>query len=214
MNASASSLKSLIMASQHAEAATLAAKLEEVCLSQKDFLDKVKDFDTIFSEFQSLQFLKEYAFDLLMAYHLENNNKDEDYFDSKEWMDIEDKTIERGTELLNILLYLSESKDAEVTPDIEDFLYEFLLVDEDEFQDEHRIYEDLIAHADLVEESIDSMLEISKRIDDTSAAYELFLPILIFFKDPQVKLPGKEAVSKLPLLQTCILASLLSYYNA
>ena len=51
----------------------------------------------------------------------------EEYFDSEEWEEIEEKTVERGTELLNVFLYINEANDADAEISIGDFLNEFLL---------------------------------------------------------------------------------------
>src|SRR5690606_41557779 len=69
---------------------------------------------------------------------------EEDYLESEEWEQIEEDTLDRGTELLNVFLYLKECADDEIEADLDDYLKEFLLVEEDEFQDEHRIYEKVI----------------------------------------------------------------------
>lgn len=184
--------------------------LAELFTSNEDFLLQVEKFDEIISANPETQILEEYAFDLLMAHHLEKNQQNEDYFDSKDWQDIEDKTIERGTELLNILLYINESQDADAPISLEDFLYEFLLVDEDEFQDEHRIYEDLISHEEITEENIDTILQIGKAVSERSEIKELFVPLVLFFKNPE----AKDIDTKLQPIERGLLACLLAYKNA
>ncbi len=179
-----------------------------------DFLSKVTTFDQLMASNPAFAELEEYAFDLLMCHHLENNNSNEDYFDSKEWLDIEDKTIERGTELLNMLLYISEAHDTESPVDLEDFLYEFLLVDEDEFQDEHRIYEDLITHQEITEENLDTILHIGKEVSERSEIKELFTPIVLFFKEPDAKTLTKEQHHKLSPVERSLLAAMFAYYSS
>lgn len=193
--------------------AELATAISKVFESDADFLEKVNQFDQLFSQYPDYEPVQEYAFDLMMAYHLEHHNGDEDYFDSPEWQVIEDKTLERGTEFLNILLYISEAQDADAPLHIEDFLYEFLLVDEDEFQDEHRIYEELIANQDLIEEHINSITEVAKRLPDELEIRELFVPLLLFFKEPDAKVVAREFQSKLTKGEYAILSSLLAYTN-
>lgn len=191
----------------------LAAAISKVFESNADFLDKGKQFDQLFTQHPGHGAIQEYAFDLMMAHHLEHHNGDEDYFDSAEWQEIEDQTLERGTEFLNILLYISEAQDADAPMEIEDFLYEFLLVDEDEFQDEHRIYEELIANQDLIEEHINSIVEVAKRLPDELEIRELFVPLLLFFKEPDNKVVTKEYQSKLTKAEYALLSSLLAYTN-
>ncbi len=81
-----------------------------------------------------------------------------------------------------MLLYVSEAIETETPMDLEDFLYEFLLVDEDEFQDEHRIYEDLIANQILIESDPAELAKVSAKLPDSSEMKELFYPVMGFFQ--------------------------------
>jgi enoyl reductase-like protein len=179
--------------------------------SQDDFLTKVKTFDQLLDQYRQLEDIAEYLFDLLMIHHLEKNTHDEDYFDSKEWLDIEDKTLERGTELLNILLYISESKETEAPVSLDDFLYEFLLVDEDEFQDEHRIYESLIEHNELVDEDMGNIRAVADELPESSEIKELFVPIVLFFQHADSNAISNDIYKELQPVERGLLASLLSY---
>jgi hypothetical protein len=169
--------------------------------------------DELLNNYKNFEPIHEYIFDLMMVHHLANYIEDEEYLDSEEWLDIEDKTLERGTEMLNILLYISECNDDDVHLNIDDFLYEFLLVDEDEFQDEHRIYEDLIDNQDLVEESPESVLSISSKIDKDSELKDLFTPLMLFFQDPKNKSINKNIANNINPIERALLGSLLAYYN-
>ena len=213
MNSSIKALENLFYNFNSEKSQTAFLEISAIILTDEDFLQKVKKFDVAIAKHSDYVEVGEYAFDLMMIHHLSNFIEDEDYLDSKEWLDIEDKTIERGTELLNILLYISEVKDDEVEIGIDDFLYEFLLVDEDEFQDEHRIYEDLIVNQDLVEESLENILRISNEILDTSEIKELFTPFILFFQNPQEKLMSKEIYNKLKPTERSILGCLLAFNN-
>jgi hypothetical protein len=153
----------------------------------------------------------EYMFDLLMVHHLENHQKEDDYFESKEWMDIEDKTIERGTELLNLFLYISESKETDAPISLEDFLHEFLLVDEDEFQDEHRIYEPLIEYQEVGEAELESIRLIEKQIPESSEIKELFVPIVLFFQNAENSSISQSVYTQLLPIERSLFACLLSY---
>ncbi len=213
MNASIKALESLFhnFNSENSQAAFL--EISAIILTDDDFLEKVKKFDAAIEKHNVYNEVGEYAFDLMMIHHLSNFIKDEDYLDSKEWLDIEDKTIERGTELLNVLLYISEVKDSEVDISIDDFLYEFLLVDEDEFQDEHRIYEDLIVNQDLVEESLENIIRISSEIVDSTEIKELFTPLILFFQSPNEKLLSKDIYNRLKPAERSVLGCLLAFNN-
>ena len=155
------------------------------------FMEKVELMDEAFDDQPDVDFLREVFFDLLMINFFAEDVKklEEDYLDSKEWEDIEEETIDRGTELLNVLLYIRECHDEEIEPELEDFLKEFLLVEEDEFQDEHRIYEDVIASQILMETSIEEIAKASNELPESSELKDLFYPIMSFFYQPE---PDKE----------------------
>ncbi|MDO8994606.1 MAG: hypothetical protein Q7U83_16180, partial [Daejeonella sp.] len=123
---------------------------------EKPYLEKVDALDSVFDDQPVFEPLRELFFDLLLINFLNEDVRklEEDYLDSPEWEKIEESTIDRGTELLNLLLYLQECQDEAIEPELSDFLREFLLVDEDEFQDEHRIYEEVIANQILVESDL------------------------------------------------------------
>lgn len=151
--------------------------------SDKGFMEKVADLDAAFDDEPSLEHLREIFFDLLMVnFFSEDVHKlEEDYLESPEWDAIENETLDRGTELLNVLLYIQECEDEDIEPELEDFLKEFLLVEEDEFQDEHRIYEDMIANQILMETSIEEISKVSAGLSDESEIKDLFYPVMSFF---------------------------------
>lgn len=169
--------------------------LAGVYSGQKNFMKAVKEFDAWIAANKQVEPLAEYAFDLLLAHHLEQQRGNEDYFDTKEWMNIEDKTIDRGTELLNLLLYISEAFENDVEIELGDFLYEFLLVDEDEFQDEHRIYEDVIDALELMDES-DADFLIALKETYEGELEDLFKPMLIFFKSPKKMIDTSDVLNE------------------
>ena len=164
----------------------LTHKLVAVFEADADFMDKVAQFDGIFDEYPKFEELRETFFDLLMInfFTSDVNKLEEDYLESKEWEAIEDETIDRGTELLNLLLYINECHDEQIKPELEDFLKEFLLVDEDEFQDEFHIYEDLISNQQLAETSIQEICENAKILNLAEEMQELFVPFMAFFLQP------------------------------
>lgn len=164
----------------------LTHKLVTVFEADADFMDKVEKFDAVFDKYPKFEELREVFFDLLMInfFTSDVNKLEEDYLESKEWEAIEDETIDRGTELLNLLLYINECHDEQIKPELEDFLKEFLLVDEDEFQDEFHIYEDLISNQQLVETSIQEICENAKILNLAEEMQELFVPFMAFFLQP------------------------------
>jgi hypothetical protein len=210
MSSSVQALEALL---QHHEGVSKTAfsSFENLFTNSDDFLTKVKDFDQLIDQHHILNDVAEYMFDLLMVHHLESNQQDEDYFDTKEWLDIEDKTIERGTELLNLLLYISESKETDSPISLEDFLHEFLLVDEDEFQDEHRIYEPLIEHQEVGDAEMESIREVEQSILPSSEIKELFVPIVLFFQYADNTSISQDVYRQITPIERSLLACLMSY---
>lgn len=164
---------------------TLLKALTGVFDLEKPYLEKVAAFDSVFDDYPIFEPLRELFFDLLLInfFNEDMRKLEEDYLDSPEWEKIEEKTLDRGTELLNLLLYLQECHDEAIEPELGDFLREFLLVDEDEFQDEYRIYEEVIANQILVDSALKEVARVSAEIPDQSELKELFYPMIGFFRD-------------------------------
>jgi len=162
--------------SEGLEANHVLTALLEVFESDAAFMDKVAKMDAVFDDEQRFEELREYAFDLLMInfFAVDVEKLEEDYLDSEEWEAIEEETIDRGSEMLNILLYLRECDDEDIEPSLEE---------EDEFQDEYRIYEDLIANQILIDSDFEAAAEVTKTISEDEELFELFYPIIGFFID-------------------------------
>jgi len=150
-----------------------------------NFLDKVTAFDAVFDSHPKFEELREVFFDLLMVNFFSNDVQklEDDYLESDEWANIEEETIERGTELLNLLLYIKECKDEDLDPELGDFLKEFLLVEDDEFQDEFEIYEELISNQQLAESSVEDICKAAGKLNISEEMQELFVPFMVFFLD-------------------------------
>jgi hypothetical protein len=169
----------------------------DVFSSDQDFLTKVGMLDEVFDDYPKLEALREVFFDLLMVnfFSADVNKLEEDYLDSPEWEDIEEQTLDRGTELLNLLLYLNECEDEDIEPGLEDYLREFLLVDEDEFQDEYRIYEPIIAHQVLIESPVDEISKVAIKLPEDSELKELFYPVMCFFQNINPSAEAKDNIA-------------------
>lgn len=182
----AASLDKFAVASGN-DSAKLKDSLVEVFSKDLGFLEKVEEFDAAFDEYPAFDELREVFFDLLMINFFASDVKklEEDYLDSEEWVYIEEETIDRGTELLNLLLYINECHDEKIKPELDDFLKEFLLVEEDEFQDEFHIYEDLISNQQLADSSVEDICSHAGMIDLGEEMEELFVPFMVFFHQPK-----------------------------
>jgi len=159
----------------------------EVFSSDEDFMTKVEEMDDVFDTYPAIEPLREVFFDMLMVNFFSADVKklEADYLDSAEWEAIEEDTLDRGTELLNVLLYLNECEDEDIEPGLEDYLKEFLLVDEDEFQDEYRIYEPIIANQILIEGPVEDIAKVAEILPEMSEIKELFYPIMCFFQNTE-----------------------------
>ncbi len=167
------------------DATQLTDEFANVFASDEDFLSKVDELDAVFDENPEVEELREIFFDLLMINFFSADVKklEEDYLDTPEWESIEEETLDRGTELLNLLLYLNECEDEDIEPELQDYLKEFLLVDEDEFQDEYRIYEPVIANQILIESPVSEISKVAATLPEDSELKELFYPMMCFFQN-------------------------------
>jgi hypothetical protein len=175
-----------------------------------DFLARVKRLDEIMAEEPAYEPLSEIIFDLLMVQFLAAEPHKETFFDSPEWQHIEDETISRGTELLNLLLYISDANEADAEISLDDFLNEFLLVDTDEFQDEYKIYEELIRNTELMEAELSSVKQIQSAMKEDAELKDIFTPLVLFFQNPYNELPP-PAESNLSAYEASVLNCLCGY---
>jgi hypothetical protein len=180
------------------ESLAIEERLVDVFSKDMNFLEKVEEFDEVFDEHPKFDELREVYFDLLMInfFTSDVNKLEEDYLESREWEKIEEDTIDRGTELLNLLLYINECHDEQIKPGLEDFLKEFLLVEEDEFQDEFHIYEDLISNQQLAESSVEDICSNADLLDLSEEMEELFVPFMTFFLQPNTSAAVQEDLIK------------------
>lgn len=194
------------------------SQLISVFEADKDFITKVEAMDEIFDASPALDPLREITFDLLMINFFAEDTKklDEDYLESQEWEKIEEDTIDRGSELLNLLLYIKECEDEKINPSLDDYLKEFLLVEEDEFQDEHRIYEDVIANQILMESDLKEIAKVSKKLSPDSEIREIFYPLMAFFYETnpdETFIKEFKALSEDAPFDTAVLNLILSFYK-
>ncbi|MDB5134055.1 MAG: hypothetical protein JWP37_658 [Mucilaginibacter sp.] len=183
------------------DAAQLTLRFYDVFASDDDFLSKVNSLDAAFDDYPQLEILREIFFDLLMINFFSADVKklEDDYLETKEWEEIEEETLDRGTELLNLLLYLNECEDEDIEPDLEDYLKEFLLVDEDEFQDEYRIYEPVIKNQILMESPVEEISRVAETLPDDSEIKEIFYPMMCFFQNLEASDEEKTMIAEYSL---------------
>ncbi|MFA9214158.1 MAG: hypothetical protein ACEQSR_09985 [Candidatus Methylacidiphilales bacterium] len=207
-----SSLKALL--ETYAEGKNLKNITDEcsqIFVEFNSFEDKLKALDALVPK-NGYGEIEEVVFDLMLVHFLSAFAHDEEYFDSEEWIDIEEQTVERGTELLNVFLYINEASDADAEISIGDFLNEFLLTDMDEFQDEFKIYEPIIEN-DLEEADFDDLTALKGTLSDDSPIKDMFIPMVMFFQTPYSVNMVSQFKSNYNSYEIAVLASLIAFAN-
>jgi hypothetical protein len=151
--------------------------------------------DLMINRFPAFEDLREYLIDLCVIRLLSELEEDSEVFESPQWMEIENATADRGTELLNVLVYLQGCKLADTEPDLEDFIYEFLLADEEDYQEELEIYEPFIQHMKAIEAPLKQLIQIGNHEQDSDMR-EIFTPVMLFFREAEEN-PGKLTLALL-----------------
>ncbi|UKJ05767.1 hypothetical protein [Solitalea lacus] len=159
--------------------------LVKIFSSEENFKSKMKAMDDAFDENPEFAPLQEFFFDLLLINFFQSDatRLGEDYLESPEWVKIEDETIDRGTELLNLFLYLHECETENIEPELSDYLKEFLLIEEEEFQEELEIYEEVVANQMLVESTYGEIAKTANKLDETAPLKDLFYVLMSFFNE-------------------------------
>jgi hypothetical protein len=70
-----------------------------------------------------------------------------------------------------------------------------LLVDEDEFQDEYRIYEPVISHQVLMESPVAEISKVAAKLPGDSELKELFYPLMCFFQNVSPSVEVKNTIA-------------------
>jgi hypothetical protein len=127
---------------------------------------------------------------------------------------MEDQYADRGSELLEVLTYIDECKEIEVMPDIEDFIYEYLLSENDPDQETMRLYEPLIRHRELSVEIIENIIEETAHEKENELGPTL-QALLIYFSHPNEvdTLPAVLADLGQSLAEVSALTCCLYFYD-
>ena len=97
---------------------------------------------------------------------------------------------------LGFLVVMPKARILEPNEVSKDFLKEFLLVEEDEFQDEFHIYEDLISNQQLAESSVEDICNNANLLDLSEEMEELFVPFMTFFLQPNTNEATQQELIK------------------
>jgi len=191
-------------------------RLSAVFNHEDSYMQKVDLLDECFDDQPTYEGLREIVFDLLLMnfFAADVEKLEEDYLESAEWEQIEEQTIDRGTELLNLLLYIRECIDENIEPTLDDFLKEFLLVDEDEFQDEYRIYEPMLVNQVLIDGNYKEIARIADSLTEDQELADLFYPMMSFFmekKPSEVQMTAYIEASKDKAIDAATYALITTY---
>ncbi len=181
-----------------------------------NFRNKLKSLDEILETHADFRHLEEYIFDLLMLNFIasDSGKLEENYLESEEWLKIEDETSNRGTEWLNLLIYISETLEAGAQPGLQDFLDEYLLTDDELYQDEFFIYEPIIRNAELIDAPVADLVDVAKKMKSDDLG-ELFVPLMIYFSTgkPENKWQQLESIPFQRPVHMAVLAATWAYQN-
>lgn len=192
-------------------------KFEELFNSAKDLSSKSAELNIIALLYNLSDDVTELIFDLLLFDFFSDSNKhDENYFESKEWIKTEEKIIDRGTELFNILLYLRECADNDFEISLDDYIDEYLMCEDDLENLEAQYYEDILKNREILQNAdISSSAEIAKQ-NTLGPLENQLLPILMFFSpenNNDKKIEIIETAGENPVFQKSFLSILNTYKN-
>lgn len=206
------SLRALLHAYLKEEVAIKAQEEIEAIVfdTNKDFLDRYKQLGAWFGSHPQMEDLEDVAFDLLMVQFLAGEPHPENYFESQEWERLEEKTLDKGSEMLTLLLYTSEAIEEDAEISLRDFLDEFLLVGDDGLQDDYRIFESLIVNEGLTEANLESIREVQKTVKVDTGLQPYFVPMILFFQYAEDTLEEDDLEALSPF-EMAVLQALIAF---
>lgn len=147
---------------------------------------QLKAFDNLMASHPELTDFKEYCFDLFFVQALESLGEDADaYMESPAWQKIEQQTEGRGTEALNLFMYLTEVNESDLKASMDDFLDGFILDEDLDYQDDASIYEEMMSNRNWLELTYSEMVAKAEAMEEETAMPEIFTPAYCFFKSPE-----------------------------
>lgn len=162
----------------------LDAMLQLIQQKDLDFSQKLKQSDALAQKLEEADFVKELSFDWLMASFLADEERDEEFLDSEEFEQMENRYEGRGTELMNLLVYLEECRENDIQPSYQDFVHEFLITDDEDVQEDITLYEDFLGLEEVLEAPFEAFLPKLTQMTEQSQLGS-FLPVLAsYFKNP------------------------------
>lgn len=147
---------------------------------------QMKAFDNLIGLHPELSEFKEYCFDLFFVQALATLGEEADaYMESPAWQKIEQQTVGRGTEALNLFMYLTEANESDLSPSLDDYLDGFILDEDLDYQDDAEIYEEMMANRDWLDLTYVEMVAKTEALEEDTAMPQIFTPAFCFFKSPE-----------------------------
>lgn len=217
----APALKQWIAAAGNEEQATWqqrSAAIMKLLQDAKDLAASVKALDALCAGDAVLQPYREYLFDLQYVAWLswQESMGNDDWMDSPEWQRLEEKLAERGTEMLTLLMYLQEVVDSDLKANLDDFLEQFLIDEEMDFQEDLEVYEEVLTHRDWLDLTYVEMVQKAEAMASDTAIPEVFAPLFCFFKSPekaQINLLATLGAGGKVQLNLPVVMALLGFYK-
>ena len=192
-------------------------KLKELVISEKKFEEKLNDLSIIVLVHNIQDDFAELIFDIILFDFFDDNKKHEpNYFESKDWLKIENQILDKGTELFNLLLYLRECTDNDLTISLNDYIDEYLMCEDDFESIETQYYEDIIRNREqLYSNDLNLYVQIAEK-NQNGPLEDQLLPILLFFLPdikPEIKFQAIENHGRNSIFQLTFLKVLTTYKN-
>lgn len=164
--------------------AELPAYREEVekAFAEEDVAVAFSKFDNLQEKFSSFSLLHDYVFDLLLQYWYEVHGEDDGFFETDTWKEVEEKSLDIGSEFFSILFYLQECHNEKIAPQAEDFIFDFISYEDEMEQDQFVIYEPLIRNIALTDEAIQNSKHAAAQLKGHEMQ-DLFLPLMLLFNN-------------------------------
>ncbi|MCS7029314.1 MAG: hypothetical protein NZ519_11180 [Bacteroidia bacterium] len=160
--------------------------LKSILDTNEHISEKVIEMDKVCQQYNFLENLQEYFVDIgLIDFFIKSPlYAQEDYFETQEWLRIEEELADRGTELLNWLLYIEEAKSAQAEISLQNYIEDFLLIGDEmnEDQDNLKIYEPLIDVQDFLDQTPLDLFLLYERIPEDHPLKNIAFPMMCYFR--------------------------------
>lgn len=166
----------------------------------------VERLDLFVDKHEGIDLIREYLVDLASLKVMSDDETEPD--------EIDPEFEERGSEMIMMLLYIRDCFISEIPPSLPDFLYNFVLDEDESTQEAFEFYEEFIRYQDIVN-NLDAIIDRGNEIEGNPG--ELFTPIFAYFYGLQHGFEGiVEAIKKdsnLPDLHLGIFETMHHFYK-